>query len=354
MNTNMLRRGAPRLGALAALLLLVPGCADNDTGLNPSGESFSLQGAWEVEPSEEVRYRDGYPFGGARFVRIGASDVQVLTQSGDGFRGIDEHELDATSMEIVLDGDPYIYSIADGVMSLVYPGEETIYTMRRTKTAPSVDDWIRPVRARPGFSLDEKVSYAGDLAWDGSHLWLGHNDENPAFSVVTRGGEFVRSVPNEGRRGFSLAVHGEALWATNGGALPIYCQDTDTGDVLRRSIDLGVWTKGLASDGSRLWLAVNNDDVMIEYDPAADAVTRTVAYENLQPGGLEYVDGYLYLLENGHIHKIDAGTHDLVDIARVPHRYVNGIAFDGQSFWIRTVSRDRENRDPRIDRLDRF
>lgn len=354
MNVKLLRRGAPRLGALAALLLLIPGCADHDTGLNPRESDVSLQGSWEVEPSEAVLSQGGYPFGGARFVRIGATGVQVLTQSGDGFRGIEQHLLEATPMEIVLDGDPYIYSIEADVMSLVYPGDETIYLMRRTDSAPTEDEWIRPVHPGPGFSVDENVGTAGDLAWDGTNLWLGHDDENPAFSVFTRDGELVRSVPNEGRRGFSLAFHGAALWATNGGSRPIYCQDTTTGEILRRSIDLGVWTKGLASDGQLLWLAVNNDDVMVHYDPQADAVNRTVGYENLEPAGLEYVDGFLYLLERGHIHKIDAVSHELVDIARVPGRYVGGITYDGLSFWILTVSRDREQRDPRIERLDRF
>jgi glutamine cyclotransferase len=74
-------------------------------------------------------------------------------------------------------------------------------------------------------------------------------------------------------------------------------------------------------------------------------ITRTIQLYN--PAGLDFIDNYLYSMEDymGNIHKIDPATGNIVADFWVPGRslhddmpydYPSGLAYDGTNFWMTT------------------
>jgi streptogramin lyase len=95
--------------------------------------------------------------------------------------------------------------------------------------------------------------------------------------------------------------------------------------------------RGIAWDGSYLRVADRDSENILRINPSTGAIVSSFPYpEGINPGALDYHDGYLWLVDNttgGVIYKLTtSGT--VVETITPPTQDVWGIAWDGNYMWI--------------------
>jgi outer membrane protein assembly factor BamB len=168
-------------------------------------------------------------------------------------------------------------------------------------------------------------STPGDVAWDGSHVWVASYATTQIQCVDPSNCTIVSTIPAPGSLIGGLAWDGSALWACPEQDGHIYRIDPSDGSVLAVINGTGVGDgdpngTGLAWDGQYLWQNDHTDDRIYQLDPSDGSVIRSIPAPSTWAGGLGYHAGVLvyYDVAGGQIFQLDAADGTVLDSCHVP------------------------------------
>ena len=123
------------------------------------------------------------------------------------------------------------------------------------------------------------------------------------------------------------------------------------GTVVRSFPLPGKFCTGLTFDGSYLWIADYQADMIYQLDPASGAVRHQIPSPGFWPMGLAWDGQYLWNVDKKlkKIYKIDSSDGTILETIDTPGENPEGLTWDGNTLW---VSDERENAIMKIDLSD--
>jgi hypothetical protein len=190
--------------------------------------------------------------------------------------------------------------------------------------------------------MNAPIESRSDLAFDGEFLWCGGfvNYDDPAYlykiDPVTL--SVVQNVPTSNWV-IGIEWADGYLWTSHNGYEEIYKVNPVTGSNLFTSVEMGAWIYGIAYDGQYLWCGSNNTNTIYKYDPGLNTIAATFQI-GCQPGGMAYIQDYLYICTGGILNKCTIDPFQTVGAFDIGRGEINGIAYDGNNFWISAYMKD--------------
>lgn len=251
----------------------------------------------------------------------------------NGFRIVDDGVFAIVgSGQVFLNSSLYNYDLSGDTLTLSRPDSRIEATA--TNSAPAPEEWVKPLTALETFSISE-IEQARDMTWDGTHLWVGNRgDQNLLYKVDVSTGAAIDTLAIS-QTVYALAWDGTDFWVSSNGSEQIFKIDPSTGNSTMTSAQMGAWPYGIAWDGSHLWVYSNNERTLYEYDPVGDMVVDSVLLEDTPgSGGMEYVDGRLYMALGGTIQVVQTAPFVVDDAYELEGAYLRGITHDGTNFYV--------------------
>lgn len=177
-------------------------------------------------------------------------------------------------------------------------------------------------------------------------LVLGMNQKQWAYT-----GEIIDSLDIPGNYPTGLTFDGTHLWLADYQTDLLYRIDPENGEVTGSISSPGYWPEGLAWDGEALWnadlkgglpLSENYNGMIYRIDPSTGILLRTIQAPSRSPGGLTWDGEYLWCVDNSSDEVIQFSPDDGTTIRsfRSPASDPRGITFDGKYLWISDRIRD--------------
>ncbi len=236
------------------------------------------------------------------------------------------------SGQVFLNSALYNYDRSGDALTLSRPDSHIAATV--ADSAPAPEEWVKPLAALETISISE-VEQARDMTWDGTHLWVGNRgDQNLLYKIDLSAGAVVDTLEIT-QTVYATAWDGTNFWVSSNGSPMIFEIDPLTGSSTMTSAAMGAWPYGIAWDGSSLWVYSNNERTLYEYDPVGNTVVDSVPLaDSPGSGGLEYVDGRLYMALGGTIHVVETDPFVVVGAYGLDGAYIDGITYDGTNFYV--------------------
>lgn len=318
--------------------LMVLGCSDDDGGGGTAGTGGSeLLGAYELQEitaSSNGESRSPVREDGVYLRFDEDNEYFVLRETQDNsFRLVDDGVFATVgSAQLFLDSWLYNYDLSGDALTLNRPDSSIEGTS--DNSAPTPEEWVTPLTVLETVSIPE-IEQARDMTWDGTHLWVGNRgDQNLLYKVDMSNGTVVDTL-EIAQTVYALAWDGTSFWVSSNGSVSIFEIDPLTGTSTTMSADMGAWPYGIAWDGSHLWVYSNNERTLYEYDPAGDRVVDSDPLEDSPgSGGMEYVDGLLYMALGGTIHVAQPDPFVVVGAYELEGVSLQGITYDGANFYV--------------------
>jgi len=333
--------------SLLAGALTVLGCSDTSgagggtAGTGGSGTAGTggsgLLGAYELQEvtaSSDGESRSPVLEDGVYLRFDEDNEYFVLRETEDnGFRLVDDGVFATVGLaQVFLDSWLYNYDLSRDTLTLSRPDSRVEGTAAGSAPAPA--EWVKPLIALETFTIPE-IEQARDMTWDGTHLWVGNRgDQNLLYKVDVSTGAVVDTL-DISQTVYALAWDGTDFWVSSNGSAQIFKIDPSTGTSTMTSAEMGAWPYGIAWDGTHLWVYSNNERTLYEYDPAGDVVVDSDLLEDSPGrGGMEYVDGLLYMALGGTIHVAQADPFVVVDAYQLEGVFLTGVTYDGTNFYV--------------------
>lgn len=158
-------------------------------------------------------------------------------------------------------------------------------------------------------------------------------------------GEIMKSFGIPGSYPTGLTFDGTHLWLADYQTDLLYCVDPVSGKVMRSIPAPAYWPEGLAWDGEALWnadvkggipLSENYAGKIYRVDPEKGTVLKTISAPTSTPRGLTWDGTYLWCVDNASDEVIQFSPEDGTTIKsfRSPASDPRGITFDGTYLWI--------------------
>jgi hypothetical protein len=315
---------------MAVLLGLTAGGCANDAA--PSGASSTgdttpaIVGKWTLVKGGGVR---------KHLVFKTDNSFVFLDEHPYGIRTIETGIYQAVSGTIDLGNDQYpsLYAFSITNDTLVMSTPNLSLTGYRNASAPADTQWARTVTTL--YSFPAPIATATDIACKDSSLWYGNAySAHHLFKINLSTGVVDTSLVVSA---YAWAVEwaDTSLWCGSNGYDAIMRISPVTGISLFQSKPMGAWIYGIAWDGARLWCSSNNEQSLYRYNPTTDVVEQTYTL-NIQPAGMDYAGGHLYVCVDGIINKCTTSPLAVVGAYRIPGKRVFGIAHDAASFLVST------------------
>jgi len=328
--------------AMAALLATACGSDGGKGGNGGDGgtETPAVYGAWAITSVEGIDLNDNDPvlLSSSKFLRVETDDTfSVLNEtSPNGFHTVRSGVVSASTKQVGLDGHFFNYTVSGNTLTLSRPNGQIVAT--RTSNAPAMNAWVVPaIASGAAITIGTGVGQATDLAWDGSHFWVGTtSDTDEIQQIALDTGEVSSTLLPPNLEAIGMAWDGAHFWVSDNGSETIYKID-NTGAVLETSPTMGAWVEGIAFDGTKIWAHSNNEQTLYAYVPGTTTLTDTIPLPdaNAYNAGLEYANGFLYLASGNTIYKIQTSPLKVVTTySYYGLFYISGIGFDGTDFYI--------------------
>ena len=325
--------------AAAVVAFLATACGSSSGGGTPDGGGApAVYGAWSITSITGGDVNDSEPvfLSSSKFLRVESDDTFAVLNdtSPNHFHGVRSGVVSATSKQVGLDGRFYNYAVSGDTLTLSRPDGQVVAT--RTSSAPASNVWVVPaIASGAAVSLGGSIQDGTDLAWDGSHFWVGNGYYTHELQEIALDTGNATSTLPLTLYAWGLAWDGSHFWVSDDGQEKIYKID-NTGAVLETSPTMGAWVEGIAFDGTKIWAYSNNEQTLYAYVPGTSTLTDNVPMldANAYGAGLEYANGFLYLASGNFIYKIQTSPVKVVATYSFYGLSMSGIGFNGSDFYV--------------------
>ena len=328
----------------AAVALLVTACGSgggNDGGNGGNGgnggtETPAVYGAWAITSNTAVDFNDSDPvfLSSSKYLRVESDNTfAVLNEtSPNAFHAVRSGVVSATTKQVGLDGRFFNYTVSGDTLTLSRPNGQVVAT--HAPSAPAMSAWVVPAVAGAAVPVTADIAEGTDLAWDGSHFWVGTTSNRDGIQEIALDtGEVSSTIPTS-LDVIGIGWDGAHFWVSNDGQDKVYKID-NAGAVLETSPTMGPWVEGIAFDGTKIWGYSHNEQTLYAYVPGTTTLTDTIPLPDAYGGGIEFANGFLYLVTGNSIYKIQTSPPKVVTTYSFYGLYdLTGIAFDGTDFFV--------------------
>ncbi|MEZ5083654.1 MAG: transglutaminase domain-containing protein [Bacteroidales bacterium] len=166
-----------------------------------------------------------------------------------------------------------------------------------------------------------------------------------SLNVFAYTGEIIKSFNISGSYPTGLTFDGTNLWLADYQTDLLYCIDPENGEVIRTIPAPAYWPEGLTWDGEALWnadvkggipLSENYAGKIYRIDPKDGTILKTIQAPSSTPRGLTWAGTYLWCVDNDADEVIQFSPEDGTTIRSFssPSTDPRGITFDGKYLWI--------------------
>ena len=309
-------------------------CSKNDDN---KVEQTTLTGKWEVTGGV---FLEGQP----KYLIFNTDNtVSFLSEEVLGFKTDYKTAYvvnSETEMEINVQGlTPFQYTLDENALNIADGFGGTLQLLRNN-AAPNANDWVQELsvlsEGNPPWSGDVDIAFT----YDKTKIVYGMNDTStyiPFIDPVTFTEVGLFGTPNIAKvvEVEKFEIPDRYLFQSNGDSNLIRVSSIDGSGT---PFNLEVETKivGMASvDSNYLWVASNDDEGSLNLVNVADrAIEQTIPLGFSKVNGLDYQNGYLYVADGEFLHKCQTTpTFKAIASYKVPDFEMQGIAFDGETFW---------------------
>lgn len=267
--------------------------------------------------------------------------TQLYEDKTFGFKTTSENTALITGNQVQMNYFTYNYSISNDTLKLTTTGGSIL--AKRNDNAPTIDSWVSVIQPLDSFQAPHIDDPREDIGCDGEYLYMvdgANSDSIYKIGIAAKG--LTGAIPFRGY--YSSIEYAEGyLWASNSNTLRKL--NKTTGEEIQVSIPLGDYAiQGLAYDGQYFWCNANGyrSDTLIKYDPVNNTIVSKEAFQDYAPFlGMAYVNGYLYVCNNGFVYKCTTSpfkaikTYKIGTIENNGYGGITGIAYDGSNFWLK-------------------
>jgi subtilisin family serine protease/glutamine cyclotransferase len=159
--------------------------------------------------------------------------------------------------------------------------------------------------------------------------------EPTKMTVPRSAGEVITSFSAPGTGPLGLAYDGTYLWNADWETEMIYKLDPSTGSVVQSFSSPGGRPFGLTYDGTYLWVTVRDDNTIYQLNPATGSVVDSIPSPGVNPQGLTWDGEYLWVAEyyDNDIYKLDPADGSILQSFSWTGTYTGGLAWDGAYLW---------------------
>jgi len=176
---------------------------------------------------------------------------------------------------------------------------------------------------------------AAEPGIDASGNEVAGKPEPSKMTVPRSAGEVITSFSAPGTGPLGLAYDGTYLWNADWETEMIYKLSPSTGSVVQSFSSPGGRPFGLTYDGTYLWVTVRDDSTIYQLDPSTGSVLDSIPSPGTNPEGLTWDGEYLWVAEyyDNAIYKLDPSDGSILQSFSWTGTYVGGLAWDGAYLW---------------------
>ena len=156
-----------------------------------------------------------------------------------------------------------------------------------------------------------------------------------SYNLKAHPGTVVRSFPLPGKFCTGLTFDGSYLWVADYQADMIYKLDPASGNIRHQIPSPGFWPMGLAWDGQHLWNVDKKQKKIYKIDSGDGTILEIIDTPSDDPEGLTWYGNTLWVSDarENTIMKIDLSDGTAIKVFDGPARAVNGLTSDGHYLW---------------------
>lgn len=330
---------------LLILAVTITSCNKNDDSSEPI-QPNSIYGKWEVVSGEIV-------IDDSKYVYINADNtIIILGENSRGFRNQRSTNITISDTQIIMSGvggqgtsSINNYTLEGNKLIIKVPYDVPPVVLQKTTMDNESDNWIKSL-----FILDQGNAPWGrdnDIAFDGEFILGYFSDDSSILQIDPTNFSIAGSIPTTN---YPRALDIEKmdsplrqLFQGDSGDGTFDSHIYSSNSKYYTSIPLGSWIKGIASiEPGQLWINSHNEEKLYKYKSngalSPGEILQTIDLE-FQPKGMDYRDGYLYMVKNDKIYKCTTSP-DLkaVETYSLKRHDIDGITFDGTNFWLNAES----------------
>ena len=325
-----------KYSVMTILISLLSACNSDD---DSNSQQNPLFGQWEITSGDFI-------YGSDQFTSFNSNGtVDIFRETEDGFRGKFSPTYRISGDEVIIDGvggqgDPgtFSYTLEAGVLTLS-AGMRTI-VLQRMESAFELSSWITELSVLSVGNAPYNGEVDMAFTYDKSAIVYGRTNASDAITLVDPNTfEIVGNIPTTHS---AQAVEVEKfnspdryVFQSDNGSARFYGYFEDTNRLDVTSIELGAWIGGLASvNDQEVWASSNNESSIYLYNYLSQVVNKTIELD-IQPQGLDYQNGFLYVSDGSSLHKCQVSpSFEVLESYTLPNMAIDGIAFDGINFWV--------------------
>jgi len=333
---------------LAITSVIIFNCSKDDE--NSNANINPLLGQWQFTSGDFIYNSDKYVYFNSD------NTVDILRQTDDNFKGIFSPDYSITNNQVTIDGvggqgspGVFDYSIEENTLTLT--GNTSTITFQKINNAPVINNWIETL----------SILNQGTAPWEGSVDIAFTHDKSSIVYGKTNDSDYIALIdPETFEETGQIATTNSAsaveiekfdlpdryVFQSNNGSDTFHAYFENTNSLDFDSIETGAWIKGLASvNFITIWVASSNESSLYLYDygTSPHTITQTINI-SIQPNGLDYQDGFLYVCDGQFLHKCQVTPNfEVLKSYKLDNIGIDGIAFDGNNFWISGYNYQNDN-----------
>lgn len=315
-----------------------------DTGDNASQEEPAVYGQWEIIDGQLGVDK-------SKFIYLNEDNtINILSEDQMGFKRAYTSNITVTTDQITMSGEFYggsinNYTLENDVLTIIPSGEAEPTVLQKIDNGPNPTEWVKPltILSEGEVPWDREI----DIAFDGEYL-LGY-DENDRSILRINPSDFtiVDDIPTS-RSAYAVEIEKsdsptKQFFQSSNGSPNFFSYIYSSNSLYYTSEDLGSWIRGIASiEPGLLWASSSSEETLYHYKSngslSPGEILETIPLD-IEPGGLDYRNGYLYITEGNYIHKCQTTPEfKALDTYEVKGHRIDGVTYDGSDFWLSVES----------------
>ena len=315
-----------------------------DPGDNAQVEEMAVFGQWEVIEGQ-------LGVDASKLLYINEDNtLNILSEDQMGFKRAYTTNITVTSEQITMSGEFYggsinNYILDNDILTIIPPGEAEPTILQKIENGPNPSEWVKSLT----ILTEGEVPWGRqvDITFDGEYL-LGFNEnEGDILRINPDDFSIVDNIPTT-RAAYAVEIEKSdaptrQLFQSSNGSSNFYSYIYSSNSLYYTSENLGSWIRGIASiEPGLLWVSSSSAESLYQYKSngslSPGEILETIPLD-IQPGGLDYRNGYLYITERNYIHKCQTTPEfKALETYEVKGHSIDGVTHDGTNFWLSAES----------------
>ncbi|WAC03463.1 hypothetical protein N7U66_08230 [Lacinutrix neustonica] len=314
-------------------------CSKDDDSSNQTLNP--LLGQWEITSGDFI-------YGSDKYIYFNTDNTaNILRQTNDNFKGIYSPNYSISNGEVTIDGtggqgSPGLFNYVLDGNTLTLSSSTSTKTLQKIDNGQNSSDWVETLN----ILSQGNAPWEGDVdiafTYDKTAIVYGKTNASDHIGLINPETfeEIGQIATTNSARAVEIEKYDGSLryvFQSNNGSDNFHAYYNSNNNLAFDSLETGAWIKGPASqDADKIWVASSNESSLYLYNYVLSPhlIEHTIALE-IQPEGLDYQNGHLYVCDGQFVHKCQiAPNFQVVSSYRVQDTTISGIAFDGINFWV--------------------